>query len=94
MFKGIFMDGKASPLWLARRRIVVCSLIFEGALIAAIVIWGMCWMQTNPMLDVALTNLLYIFGATALGYTGIATWGDKNDMASKRQRDPDEGERG
>ena len=84
------MDGHASPLWLARRRIVVCTLIFEAVLITAIVIWGMCWLQTNPLLDTALFNLLYVFSATVLGYTGIATWGDRNDMKHARQQEDSE----
>lgn len=80
----LFLDDKASPLWLARRRIVVCSLIFEAVLVTVIVAWAMVTNGENSLLDTALINLLWIFGATVSGYVGIATWGDKNDMQRNR----------
>jgi hypothetical protein len=70
-----FMDHKASPDWAVRRRIIILSLIWEAILITYLVLspWP------NTIAEIAIINLVSLFGGTVGSYIFGAVWDRKNE---------------
>ena len=79
-----FMDHKASPDWAVRRRIIILSMIWEAALLTAIVVWWMAF-GISPSLDLAFTTLSSLFGGTLGSYVFGAIWDDRDKRRCGQQ---------
>jgi hypothetical protein len=78
-----FMDHKADPDWAVRRRIIILALIWIGALVTYLAIWG----KPDSLREAIATGLILLFGSIVGSYVFGAVWeknvARKNDIAQQ-----------
>lgn len=68
-----FMDHKGSPDWAVRRRIIIISLLWSGAVVTYLAIWG----RPIALSDTVAMNLILLIGGIIGSYVFGAVW-EKN----------------
>lgn len=65
-----FMVHKASPDWAVRRRIIIIALLWSGALVTYLAVWG----RPIALSDTVAMNLILLIGSIIGAYVFGAVW--------------------
>lgn len=67
------------PSWRIRRRIIVGTLLYCGAMVLYLAVWG----ESTSLAEAIATGLILLAGSVIGSYVFGAVWDDRNVMQAK-----------